>query len=383
MVLADLGADVIKIERPEGGDDGRKMGPYSGNWSAAFVPINRGKRSLAVDIRQAEGRDIVLRLAGRSDVFMENFRFGKAASLGLDEQSLRAARPDIIYASLTAFGSRGPDHERPGYDALLQARTGIVSVTGARKGDEGRTGISVMDMGSGIWMALGVLAALLERQRTQKGQRVEGSLFETGIMWMHYHLLIRQFTGIDPEPLGVKSPAFAPYGDFPTADGKILIGISSDRLFVRLCSAIEHPQWAQDPRFATAAERLRNREPLESGIAAVFQTAPSATWMVRLDDHGVPSEAIQTVGQVLNDPQLGALGQLETVVLPGGEGEKPVKAGIPRLPINLSATPARISGPPPQLGEHGWEILKETGYSEQEINGLAERSVIRLPNRQP
>ncbi|MGH9355421.1 MAG: CaiB/BaiF CoA transferase family protein, partial [Terriglobia bacterium] len=211
MILADLGADVIKIERPDGGDDGRKMGPCRGNWSAAFVPINRGKRSLALDVRRAEGLDTVLRLAARSDVFIQNFRFGNAASMGLDEKSLRAVRPDIIYASLTAFGSRGPDHERPGYDALLQARTGIVSVTGARKGEESRTGISVMDVGSGIWMALGILAALFERQRTHMGQRVENSLFETGIMWMNYCLLIRQFSGADPEPLGMKSPAFAPY----------------------------------------------------------------------------------------------------------------------------------------------------------------------------
>ncbi|HLI29739.1 MAG TPA: CoA transferase, partial [Terriglobia bacterium] len=346
------------------------------------VPINRGKRSLALDIRQAEGRDVILRLAKSSDVFIENFRFGKAASLGLDERSLRAARPDIIYASLTAFGARGPDHERPGYDALTQARTGIVSITGARKGYEGRTGISVMDMGSGIWLALGVLAALFERQRTQKGQRVDTSLFETGIMWMHYHLLIRQFTGIDPEPMGVKSPAFAPYGDFPTADGKILIGISSDRLFVRLCNAVNRPEWARDPRYATASERLRNREQLESELAAVFKTAPRASWLAQLDEHGVPSEAIQTVGQVLNDPQLAALGQLETVALPSETDEQPIAAQIPRLPVNFSETPARIGGPPPELGEHGWDILKEAGYDEQEISRLAESGVIWLPDRQ-
>ncbi len=383
MVLADLGADVIKIERPDGGDDGRKMGPYRGDWSAAFVPINRGKRSLALNLRQPEGRSAVLRLAERSDAFIENFRFGKAASLGLDEQSVRAVRPDIIYASLTAFGTQGPDHKRPGYDALLQARTGVVSVTGTRKGYESRTGMSVLDMGSGIWLALGVLAALFERQRTQKGQRVESSLFETGIMWMNYHLLARQFTGIDPEPLGLNSPAFAPYGDFSTADGKILIGISSDRLFADLCHAIGHPEWARDPRYAAASERLRNREQMDRDLAAVFQTAPSAAWLARLDERGVPAEAIQTAGQVLTDPQLAALGQLETVTLAGARAEEPITAQIPRLPVNFSETPACIGGPPPELGEHGWEILNEGGFSEQEINNLAKRGVVWLPDRRP
>ncbi len=386
MVLADLGADVIKVERIDGGDDGRKMGPCRAGWSAAFVPINRGKRSLALDIQRSEGHSVLLRLAERSDVFIENFRFGKAASLGLDERSLRAVRPDIIYASLTAFGTRGPDRERPGYDALLQARTGIVSVTGARKGHESRTGMSVLDMGSGIWIALGILAALFERQRTQKGQRVESSLFETGIMWMNYHLLARQFTGVDPEPLGLNSPAFAPYGDFPTADGKILIGISSDRLFADLCDAIGRPEWSRDPLYATASARLRNRAQMDRSLAGVFKTAPSATWLLRLSEHGIPAEAVQTTGQVLHDPQLAALGQLESVVLPGGgEGEpiSAISAQIPRLPVNFSETPAGIAGPPPLLGEHGREILKEIGFSVQEVSDLAEHNVVWFPSQQP
>ncbi len=186
MILADLGADVIKVERIGRGEDGRAMGPHRGQWGAYFTALNRGKRSVMLDITKPAGREAVLRLASDCDVFLENFRGGKAAALGLDETSVRARKPDILYASLSAYGPVGPDYGRPGYDAILQARTGIMSVTGAGE-DTGadapmRAGVSILDMGTGVWMALGILAALLERQRSGKGQRIDASLFQTGIM---------------------------------------------------------------------------------------------------------------------------------------------------------------------------------------------------------
>src|SRR6516164_1286589 len=220
MVLADLGADVIKVERLGDGEDGRAMGPHRGPWGAYFATLNRGKRSIALDIRQPAGREIVLRIAATCDVFLENFRGGKASALGLDEAVVRARKPDIIYASLSAYGARGPDYTRPGYDAILQARTGIMSVTGTGEDETPiRAGVSILDLGTGIWLALGVLAALLERQRSGKGHRVDASLFQTGIMLMSYHLLFRQFTGADPKPQGSRHTAFAPYGAFHAADG--------------------------------------------------------------------------------------------------------------------------------------------------------------------
>jgi crotonobetainyl-CoA:carnitine CoA-transferase CaiB-like acyl-CoA transferase len=376
MVLADLGADVIKIERPDGGDDGRGMTPHSGPWGACFVPINRGKRSLVLDLRRPEGREVVLRLAKLSDVFVENFRVGRLSALGLGEENVRAVRPDIIYASLSAFGARGPEHKKPGYDALLQARTGIVSVTGPSKGSECRAGVSIMDMGTGIWLALGVLAALFERQRSGRGQRVEGSLFQTGIMWMNYQLLIRQFTGVDPVPEGMRTPAFVPYGDFPTADGKILIGISNDRLFAQLTTAIGRPEWRSDPLFRTNRDRYKNRSQLERDLAMVFRGKSTAFWLNELEKHGVPSSAVQTVGQVLDDSQLEALGQLWAVELPGAEARW---VRIPRLPIDLSLTPCEIAGRPPTLGEHGQAILEEAGLSGAEISDLAARGIILFP----
>lgn len=376
MVLADLGADVIKVERMDGGDDARHMGPHHGEWGAYFVPLNRGKRSIAVDIGKPAGRDLVLRLATGSDVFIENFRAGKLASLGLDEAAVRSHKPDIIYASLSAYGSRGPDHLKPGYDALLQGRTGIMSVTGAGPESPTRAGVSIIDMGAGMWAAIGILAALLERQRSGRGQRVGSSLLQTGVMLMAYHLLYRQFSGENPVPQGSRHSAFAPYGAFETADGRIMLGISNDRLFRRLCRAMERPDWADDPRFVSNVQRVRNRDELEAQLQQVFAQMPTAHWMALFDASGVPISPIQNAEQILNDPQLIAIGQMESVRLPG---EVKASADIPRLPVELSETPPGIGGPPPKLGEHGRAILMEAGYSADEIDQLGAIGACALP----
>src|SRR5215469_10783629 len=273
MVLADLGADVIKVERP-GGEDGRAMGPHRGPWGGYFTALNRGKRSIAIDIRKPAGREAVLRIATVCDVLLENFRGGKTAALGLDETAVRARKPDIIYASLSAYGATGPDYPRPGYDAILQARTGIMSVTGTGEGMPIRAGVSILDLGTGVWMALGVLAALLERQRSGKAQRVDASLLETGVMLMSYHLLYRQFTGMNPKPQGSRHTAFAPYGAYQTADGSIMIGISSDQAFRRLAEALGRPDWADDPRFRTNPDRVRNTPELDACISEVLVEHP-------------------------------------------------------------------------------------------------------------
>jgi len=365
MILADLGADIIKVERMEGGDDARNMGPHCGPWGAYFVPINRGKRSIAIDVTKPAGREIVFRLAATSDIFVENFRGGTASKLGLDEAAIRARQPDIIYASLSAYGQRGPDYLKPGYDAILQARTGIVSVTGPNAETPIRAGVSILDMGAGVWMALGILAALFEKQRSGRGQRVDASLFETGVMLMCYHLLYRQFTGVSPGPEGSRHNAMAPYGAFATADGAIMIGISNDRLFRRLCAALGREAWVQDPRFATNASRVRNRAELEGPIAELVRAQPSAHWLALFKQHDVPADAVQNAQQVIEDFQVAALDQLAEVTL---EGHGPAK--IPRLPIGLSATPPAVIGPPPKLGEHGRAILSEAGYSDAEIDEL-------------
>ncbi|HTR38926.1 MAG TPA: CoA transferase [Bryobacteraceae bacterium] len=373
MVLGDLGADVIKVERIDGGDDGRSMGPHRGPWGAFFVPLNRGKRSIAVDVTKPAGRDIILRLASTCDVFVENFRGGKAAALGLDESAVRARKPDIIYASLTAYGARGPDYTKPGYDALAQGRSGIVSVTGTSADAPIRAGVSIIDMGAGVWIALGVLAALFERQRSGRGQRVDSSLFQTGVMLMSYHLMYRQFTGVDPKPQGSRHTAFAPYGAFPTATGAIMIGISNDRQFRRLCDVIGKPELADDPRFETNPARVAHVDALEVLISDVFRTQPASHWVAALDAADVPNDAVQKAGQVLADPQLAALGQLAQVTLPGEQS-----AVVPGLPIELSLTPSRVAGPPPALSQHSRAILHEAGYSDAEIEELARGGACKI-----
>jgi crotonobetainyl-CoA:carnitine CoA-transferase CaiB-like acyl-CoA transferase len=372
MVLADLGADVIKVERPGSGEDGRAMGPHRGSFGAYFTALNRGKRSIGIDITKPPGRELVLRLASTCDVFLENFRGGKAAALGFDEASIRGRKPEVIYASLSAYGPSGPDYTRPGYDAILQARTGIMSVTGTGENSAPiRSGVSILDLGTGVWMALGVLAALLERQHSGKGQRVDASLFQTGIMLMSYHLLYKEFTGVNPKPQGSRHTAFAPYGAFQAADGALMIGISSDKAFRRLCEALEQPQWSDDPRFLANADRVSNADALEQLISEVLRTHPVLHWSAVLDRHDVANDPVQNPEQVLADRQVAALGQLAEVALGGDQGS----ALLPRLPIGLSTTPAAIQGSPPAVGQHTRAILRETGYEPHEVEDLLRSGV--------
>ncbi len=375
MILADLGADVIQVEHPEEGNPMRAMGPHKGEWGAYLVAVNRGKRSLALDVSQPEGRDLILRLVKGCDVLVENFVGWKATKLGLDENAVRAARPDILYVSLSSYGSRGPDHEKSGHDALLQARTGILSVTGGSDHPSIQVGVPILDMGSGVWTALGIMAGLLERQRSGQGQKIEGSLFQTGVTWMTYPLICRQFTGQDPAPQGTSHPELAPYGDFPTADGRLLIGVSTDRLFARLCMALDHIEWTKDSRFATNRDRLENREQLREEMASVLKESPTEEWLKRFDEYGVPVSPVQAVGELLNDAQLAAMEQLQDIDLPNVE-EPTVR--LPRLPVEFSLGPNDIAGPPPQLGQHGREILTEIGLSAGEMDRLALRGVIRI-----
>ncbi len=378
MILSDLGADIIKVERTGGGEDGRAMGPHRGEWGAYFVALNRGKRSITLDLAKPEGREVVLRLASGCDVFLENFRGGKAAALGLDEQAVRARKPDIIYASLSAYGPSGPDYTKPGYDAVLQARTGIMSVTGTGQGHPMRTGVSILDVTTGTWMALGILAALLERKNSGKGQRVDTSLFQTGILFMAYHLVYRQFLGLDPQPQGARHKAFAPYGSLPTGDGQIMLGISSDRQFDRLCVALGHEEWATDARFRTNPDRVANVDELENLIASVLRNQPTSHWVALFDARDIANDPIQSPGQVLQDPQAAALGLFTQINL---TGEQPIV--LPRLPIGLSLTPPAPQGPPPSIGQHGRAILHEAGYSDVEIDELIRLGACGIPKDQP
>jgi crotonobetainyl-CoA:carnitine CoA-transferase CaiB-like acyl-CoA transferase len=366
MILAALGADVIKIERPGTGDDARRMAPISQQGAAYFIAINRGKRSVALDLSRPEGVATALRLASTCDVFIENFRGGKAEAMGLGESAIRGVRDGIVYASLSAFGPRGPDFEKPGYDALVQARTGIQSVTGEAGTAGARAGVSILDMGTGMWMALGIVAGLFDRARTGRGTRVDGSLYQTGVMWMAYHLIARQMTGVDPQPQGTRHSAFAPYGDFATADSRILIGISNDRLFERLSEAVG---LAREARFSTNAGRVEHRDALDALLASIFAQRTTAEWIAILDRAGVPASAIQSAGDLLRDPQLASLGQMSEAM-----------HGLlaPDLPLEF-AERLPSPGAPPRLGEHTRAVLAEAGFDDCEIESLIERRIIECP----
>jgi len=372
MILAALGAEIWKVERPGSGDEARHMTPVlddEPSLGAYFAAINRGKRSVALDLSSPEGVAVALRLAAQCDVFIENFRGGKARAMGIDESAVRAAQPGIIYASVAAFGPRGPDYSKPGYDALLQSRTGIVSVTGEPGTGGVRTGVSVLDMGTGIWVALGILAALLNRQQTGQGSRVDGSLFQTGAMWMAYHLVSRQLTGTDPKPQGMRIGAMAPYGAFSTADSRLLIGVSNDRLYKKLCEAIGLPELVSDARFATNPHRVSNHDELDRELQAILSTKTTAKWLACFEQAGIPASAIQTSEQLLADPQLEAVGQMRPIERLGG-------VASPSIPLGFSAFEVS-DGEPPWLGEHTREVLESAGFTPEEIGDLERRRIVQ------
>lgn len=357
MILGGLGADVVKVERPEG-DDGRRMGPYLDGHGAYFLAINRDKRSVLADLKSEAGVALVHALAQRADVLVENFRPGTAERLGIGYERLSQENPALIYCAISAYGETGPDAEKPGYDAVLQARTGVMSITGPLGGEPVRAGVSLLDGGSALWGAIGVLAALLQRQQTGKGQRVATSLFETGVSWMNYHLVAYQATGVDPRPQGASHTGFAPYGRFETQDAPVIIGISSDRLFQKLCRAVGHEEWATDPAYLHNAARLEHRLELDAALNAVLTKKPYAFWAEAFDREGVPYAPIQTASQVLHDPQTAALEMMQEVVLPDE-----TRVQLPRLPLRFDSHRPPIRRPPPELGADQNEVLHALGWA--------------------
>jgi len=325
-VLADLGATVVHVEGPSG-DDCRRMAPVRGESSAYFEVVNRGKQTMRSDIRTASGRAALDDLLRDADVFVTNLRPGKLAGLGLDADALGASHPRLIHAALSAYGPTGPERDKPGYDAVLQARTGIAAVTGTPDGSPVRAGVSILDVGAGTWLALGVITALYERERTGSGGAVATSLFEAGASWVAYHVAAHQVSGEPSRRHGSGHPAFSPYGIFATGDGSICLGIGGDGLFARLCEAIDRPDLATDPRFATNADRSAHADDLRIELERTFSQAPATAWAQRLGDAGLPIDAVQQPEDLLLDPQADRTGIL--IDLPGTD------LRVPGLPITF------------------------------------------------
>jgi crotonobetainyl-CoA:carnitine CoA-transferase CaiB-like acyl-CoA transferase len=373
MILGDLGADVIKVEDTWHGDDTRRWGPpFQGDDASYFLSVNRNKRALSVNMKTPEGRDIVRQLAAASDILMENFRPGAAARLGLGYAELARQNPRLIYASISGYGQTGPSASLPGYDAVAQAVSGMMSVTGEADGDPVRSGTSSADVGAGMWALIGILAALHAREATGQGQLVDVSLLDGQLAWLTYVAGKYFATGVTPGRHGSAHENLIPYQVFPTADAPLMVAVGSDGLWRRFTAATGLDELTDDPRFATNPDRVRNRDVLIPRIEAVLATRGCAEWTGLLNGAGVPAGPVNTVPAALGQPQVAAR---EMVV----EIEHPVAGKLKMLgsPIKLSAQPASIRRPPPTLGQHTDEILAETGLTAREIAGLRERGVIK------
>jgi crotonobetainyl-CoA:carnitine CoA-transferase CaiB-like acyl-CoA transferase len=373
MVLGDLGADVIKVEDIWHGDDTRRWGPpFQGDDAAYFLSVNRNKRGLSVNMKAPAGQEIVQRLAAGSDILVENFRPGTAARLGVGYAELARGNPGLIYASISGYGQTGPSADLPGYDAVAQAVSGMMSVTGEPDGEPVRSGTSLADVGAGMWALIGILAALHARETSGQGQLVDVSLLDGQLAWLTYVAGKYFATGVTPGRHGSAHESLAPYQVFPTADAPLMVAVGSDGLWRRFTAATGLDELTDDPRFATNPDRVGNRDTLITLITEALAAKGCAEWTDLLSAAGVPAGPVNTVPAALEQPQVAAR---EMVV----EIEHPVAGPLKMLgsPLKLSAQPPSIRRPPPVLGEHTEEILAEAGYTAAQVTELREAGVVR------
>ena len=383
QALADLGAEVIKVERPVTGDETRGWGPPwlearagEARTAAYFTATNRGKRSITVDLSRPEGQAIVRRLAARSDVLVENFKVGTLARNELDPADLRRENPRLVTCSITGFGQDGPYRDRPGYDFLLQAMGGLMSVTGAPDEAPGggpmKVGVALTDLLTGTYAAIAILAALAHRDRTGEGQQVDLSLLDVQVAALANQAQSFLVTGVPPPRLGNAHPSIVPYQAFATADGHLVLAVGNDAQFARFCEVAGRPDLARDPRFATNAARVTARAELVALLAPLLATRSTAAWVAALEGADVPCGPINDLAQVFADPQVRHRGLRVEIPHPGGGAIPAV-----RSPMRLSATPVSHEVPPPALGEHTGEVLSELlGMSEGEVAALRDRGVV-------
>src|SRR5881296_4668852 len=373
QILGDMGAEVVKVERPGRGDDARAWAPpYWGSESATFIALNRNKKSLPLDLKSPGGLEVLRRLVSRADVFVQSLRPGAIDELGLDFASAARLNPRIVYCSVTAFGTRGPLSHLPSYDPLMQAYSGLMSINGHPGQEPARVGTSIVDMGTGMWAALGIVAALRERDRTGRAMEVTTALFETALTWVSYHAAGFFGDGEVPQPQGSGTAMIAPYQAFPTADGYAMIAAGSDALFRRLADALGDPDLGADPRFADNPARVRNRHALVEAIAASTRQRKLAELVEALRAAGVPASPILSVDQMLEEPQTRESG----VVVRAAHPRLPDYQSI-GLPLTWDGVRPAVRRVPPLLGEHSGDVLTWLGYTLDDVRSLKGKGVIQ------
>lgn len=359
MVLGDLGARIIKVERVGVGDDTRRWTPpLWGTRSSVFLANNRNKESVEIDVDSPEGARLVLELAARADVVVESNRTGSMDKRGLGFNDIRAINPRIVYCSISGFGSRGPYRDRPGYDTIVQAASGVMSINGEPGGMPSRVGPSIIDQGTGMWAALGVLAALRRRDLDGEAQLVETSLMEAGVAWMGYFASNYLASGVVASPQGSRHSQMAPYEGFRTKDGVLFLAALNDGLFRRLCAALGLDDLADDPRYQTNADRVAHRDELRDAIEHVLLKREAGEWEEIMIDRGVPCSLVRTVDQVVTDPQVEALGMIRD-----WEHEEIDGFRLVDHPVSYNGTRSFHQAAPPDLGEHSGRILSELGHA--------------------
>jgi crotonobetainyl-CoA:carnitine CoA-transferase CaiB-like acyl-CoA transferase len=373
QILGDMGAEVIKVERPGRGDDARAWAPpWWGDESATFMAFNRNKRSLALDLKREGGLEVLRRLVARADVFVQSLRAGAIAELGLDFPAASALNRRLVYCSITAYGPRGPMAHLPGYDPLMQAYAGLMSVNGHPGQEPARVGTSIVDMGTGMWAALGIMAGLRQRESTGRAVEVTTALFETALMWVSYHAMSYLGSGAVPQPQGSGTAMIVPYQAFPTADGYAMIGAASDALFTRLAGALDAPELARDPRFADNPSRVGHRAEVVEAVAARTRSFKTVELLARLREAGVPNAPILTMDQVVQEPQT-----LASEMLVGARHPRLPDYRSVGLPIQWDGRRPAVRRVPPRLGEHSADVLTWLGYTLDDVRNLRTQGLVQ------